>query len=420
MPSIQSTWWLFTLNSKIETQSLGDLPEDLPTVEVLQEFFSKKDSYIQFVCWSHEFATRHHLQGCIQMKSKSSNMLRVKSCFPEQYDHIHLEPVRSFGAGDTRGPDKVVDDVISYCSKVTGDKEGSIQVSGPHIYGERLKKGSNKRKLSERCQQSPERMSLEKPHDYRRWYSNQCVRKFKDEFKFDFELNSWQKELERILSNPPDSRSIIWVYGPSGHEGKSTYAKKLHAEGWFYTRGGKTENLYYSYGPNINSNIVFDYPRSSEDVVQYAAIETVKDGMIESSKYEPLSFRRIGEVHVVVMANFLPKFKPERKREWNMETKEYEYSFKENKSLSEDRVKIIWCNPADYYKYQHKGVLLPVKRDYDPTGLCIEEGEIVSFQEGKGYYEVGYKEDGITRYKRYDSEKHFRSQEGFDSEEEDQ
>jgi len=369
MPSAQSTWWLFTLNSKDENSSLAIPPTDIPSFEVLSQFFDTVSSEIQFVCWSHEFSSRHHLQGCIQLCNKHATLTIAKACFPPEFDHIHLDPVRSLGKHDKRSSDDVVDDVIAYCSKPTGTKQGSVQISGPYTWGERLKKGSNKRKLADRCTNSPERMALEKPHDFRRWLSSDSCVRFNEDYKFDFPLKPWQVELNNIINAPACPRSIIWVYGPNGNEGKSTYAKKLITEGWFYTRGGKTENLYYSYASKYKSNIVFDYPRSSKDVVQYAAIEAIKDGMIESSKYEPLSFRRIEPVHVVVMANFLPKMKPTKKREWNMETRRYDYSVVDNQTLSTDRVKIIWCDPVDFYKYKRMPILLP----YKSTDGCESE-----------------------------------------------
>lgn len=171
MPSPQSTWWLFTINSKEEDQVLETPSSDLPSHDVLNGLFDLSKTNVQFVCWSYEFASRHHVQGCIQMKSKGSTMAIIKSVFGEDLNHIHLDPVRRLSQKDKRSVDEVVDDVIAYCSKSTGTKEGSTQVSGPYTYGERLSRRSNKRKIADQCRDSPERMQLERPNEYRRFFS---------------------------------------------------------------------------------------------------------------------------------------------------------------------------------------------------------------------------------------------------------
>lgn len=131
----------------------------------------------------------------------------------------------------------------------------------------------------------------------------------------------WQKALDSILLCPPDTRSVYWVYGPVGNDGKTHYAKKLWHDGWYYTKGGKKDNVIYQYMNNIDRNVVVDIPRESKEYIQYDLLEMIKDRTLISNKYEPISIPAWNSVHVVVMANFLPDYE----------------------KISKDRIKLIEC-----------------------------------------------------------------------------
>ena len=134
-------------------------------------------------------------------------------------------------------------------------------------------------------------------------------------------LRLWQILLNGKIKEIPDSREIIWVYGPKGREGKSTFARDLFRRGWFYTRGGPTDNVAYQY-IGKTTNVVFDVPRDKKDYLQYSLIEMFKDRMIVSNKYEPIMMPLLDNIHVVVMCNFLPDFE----------------------KISEDRIYVINCD----------------------------------------------------------------------------
>lgn len=118
----------------------------------------------------------------------------------------------------------------------------------------------------------------------------------------------WQKRLDIILSKPPDQRTIYWVYGPQGNDGKTHYAKKLWHHGWYYTKGGKKDNVIYQYMNDIDRHVVVDIPRESKDYIQYDLLEMIKDRTLISNKYEPISIPDWNNAHVIVMANFLPDY----------------------------------------------------------------------------------------------------------------
>lgn len=311
--SSQVANWVFTLFNLEEMKSLEDLGA----------------SYLVYQLEVCPESGRDHYQGYVQFP-RSKALSGCKKLFPT----AHWEPRK-----------KAHEAARLYCMKESTRKPGTD--SGPFEFGTGVVKGSRTRKVREQCERSPERMKLEESSLYRKWYSGETEEVFSKRFKFDFELKDWQKQLSEMIVKPADSRTIIWVYGPNGNEGKSTFAKKLKADGWYYTRGGKSENLFYSYGPNIEKNIVFDIPRSTADYLNYAAVEAIKDGIFESSKYEPLPFSRVTNVHVVIMANFLPEFE-KTKKEFNYETKSYDVVKLPNTCLSRDRVVVIKCADKHY------------------------------------------------------------------------
>lgn len=291
MPCLQSNWWVFTLN-------FGD-PLVIPP---LSDIFGRHADKVQYATWQHERVGRDHLQGVVQYKRKST-LRQAKVVFDEFSPHLE----KMFGKPEQ---------AIAYANKEES------RIAGPWTYGEMLARGSNKRKIIEEYQADPEGMSFDNPSKARR------IRAFIDAEKFsvpDIEFNrAWQIELQELINGPADDRTIIWCYGQQGGEGKSTFARSLITKGWFYSRGGKAENIKYAYLMDPARHVVFDYPRSQQDYVNYAVIEELKDRIIESTKYEPCQSLQVNSIHVIVMSNFLP----------------------EEGRFSSDRVKLVNCGPV--------------------------------------------------------------------------
>ena len=173
-------------------------------------------------------------------------------------------------------------------------------------------------------ERSPERMAEENPSIYRRILAGISMDRFRDFVDPDLpQFNrDWQLELRSLISENRDDRTIIWVYGPDGGEGKSSYARQLMKEGWFYTRGGSSDNVAYQYVGFLGKDVVFDIPRDKKDYLQYSLVEMLKDRVIVSNKYEPITAVNPGNIAVVVMSNFLPDYE----------------------KISENKVRVIYCN----------------------------------------------------------------------------
>lgn len=120
------------------------------------------------------------------------------------------------------------------------------------------------------------------------------------------ELRPWQKEIEKMLLEKPDDRTILWVYDPKGGAGKTQFAKYLAIKyKATILNNGAFKDIAQAIpdSPNI---VVFNFPRSIEEKINYGAIECIKDGLIFSAKYES-KMKIFNSPHVIIMANFYPR-----------------------------------------------------------------------------------------------------------------
>lgn len=124
---------------------------------------------------------------------------------------------------------------------------------------------------------------------------------------------NWQREMHNILKDgPPDGRHIIWFWGRDtegghGKEGKTIFACWLatNMQALFLNNAG-TNNIAYSYDEAKHKIVLFDLTKSSEDRVNYTAMEALKNGAIYSGKYH--SNPKVGGTRpwVIVMSNHPP------------------------------------------------------------------------------------------------------------------
>ncbi|ARI50289.1 satellite replication initiator protein [Sophora alopecuroides yellow stunt alphasatellite 8] len=285
MPSQKSTCWVFTLNFE----------GDPPTLTF--------DDRVQYASWQHERVGHDHLQGFIQFKSRNTTMGQCKAQFNGLSPHLEIA--------------RDVNKAQEYTMKE------DTRIAGPWEYGVMIKKGSHKRKLMEKFEEDPEEMKIADPSLYRRCLTRKMSEEQRSSAEWNYDLRPWQEAVIQELELPPDYRKIIWVYGPGGNEGKSTFARHLSLkEGWGYVPGGRTQDMMHIITADPKNHWVFDVPRVSSEYVNYGVIEQVKNRVMVNTKYEPCVMRDDNHpVHVVVFANCLPDV-----------TK-----------LSEDRIKIIKC-----------------------------------------------------------------------------
>nr|CAE18124.1 replication-associated protein [Tobacco curly shoot alphasatellite] len=306
MPSITSVFWCFTIFF-----TSASAPDLVPVFE---------NTHVSYACWQEEESPttrRRHLQGYLQLKGRRT-LNQVKAIFGDLKPHLEKQRARK------------TDEACDYCMKE------ETRVSGPFEFGDYCPSGSHKRRQRESVIRSPVRMAEENPSVFRRVKAKLAEEEFQAtvaEIQIS-NLKSWQLRLRTLLDRAPDDRTIFWVYGPTGGEGKSTFARDLYRSGsWFYTRGGSADNVSYQYIGCLGNNIVFDIPRDKKDYLQYSLIEMFKDRLIVSNKYGPLMAPLLNCIHVVVMSNFLPDFE----------------------KISSDRVHVIPCIPRGVCFKHHIG-----------------------------------------------------------------
>ena len=153
-----------------------------------------------------------------------------------------------------------------------------------------------------------------------------CVEEYKqtenlDKLKASYaEVNwrIWQLKLVEELQKDPDPRKIVWYVDDVGNAGKTFLTKYLLTQGdCMRYENGKSADVKFAYkGQKVS--------RSQETHVNYEVIESIKNGVVFSTKYES-EMKVFSTPHVVIMANFGP----------------------DRSKMSEDRWDIRWLSAAD-------------------------------------------------------------------------
>lgn len=154
---------------------------------------------------------------------------------------------------------------------------------------------------------------------------------------FAFPLRAWQSYTTAYITNPGD-RKVLWLYDSDGNSGKSTFAKWLsQSPDTFYIDGGRKEELLFLIKESHNC-LVVDLPRSGKDFVPYGLMETFKNGIWTSNKYEGNRVNRKTPGAVVVFSNFKPDVEKLSKDRWDI------LQIDKNKS---DYIKLDWTDCID-------------------------------------------------------------------------
>lgn len=123
----------------------------------------------------------------------------------------------------------------------------------------------------------------------------------------NIELRPAQAHLEQLLGEEPDDRRVIFVIDPTGGTGKSFFVRYMLGKLPDRVQRlsiGKRDDLAYAIDES-KSIFLFDVPRSQSEFLQYSVLESLKDGMVFSTKYQSRS-KRLSPSHVVVFMNEQP------------------------------------------------------------------------------------------------------------------
>ena len=135
-----------------------------------------------------------------------------------------------------------------------------------------------------------------------------------DTYKKSLE-KEWQRAVLSLLQTEPDLRAVHWYYESTGGVGKSILARHIVGfaqAGRAIVVNGSARDIYHRVLSFSETNgppsvVLIDIPRCNRGGVSYQAIESLKSGLIASSKYEggQLVF---DSPHVIVFSNDPPSW----------------------------------------------------------------------------------------------------------------
>jgi len=216
-----------------------------------------------------------HLQGCIRFKQKQ-RFTAVQKLFPGK--GVHWEQMKRAWKVN-----------VEYCTKENMD--------GGHwelIHGN----------IPEASQYTPgEAAVMEMFYKDPKWYS-------------------WQQYVLDVVAKPADPRKIYWFWEPNGNSGKSYLARYLYMNNRCIVGGGKKDNVFHQVAKAMEADphkwpqlILLDIPRSAQKYVCYGAIEEMKNGFVNSGKYEG-AVCVFPPPHVICFANEEPAFEEMSEDRW--------------------------------------------------------------------------------------------------------
>lgn len=170
-------------------------------------------------------------------------------------------------------------------------------------------------------------------------FKARLLRELKGQYK-DVVWRDWQKDLLDILKGPKDPRKIYWLFEESGNTGKSFLTKYLALTRTCCIGGGKAADVKHQVFNLLDKGeepelMVLDVPRVAKDYVSYQAIEDIKNGCFNSTKYE--GGQCIYHVpHVVVFSNQEPDYAKMSADRWVV------YEIKDMKMV--EHKKYDYCN----------------------------------------------------------------------------
>jgi len=124
----------------------------------------------------------------------------------------------------------------------------------------------------------------------------------------EVDLYGWQAELNDMLHDAADDRTILFYVDEEGNHGKSWFQR------WFCEQNpddaqmlfpGKTQDVAMVLNESKRV-FFFNVARGQMEYLQYQILEQLKDQVVFSPKYHSLVKRLSGPPHVVVFSNELP------------------------------------------------------------------------------------------------------------------
>jgi len=136
------------------------------------------------------------------------------------------------------------------------------------------------------------------------------------------EPGGWQLQVMDIVNGPIDKRKVHWFWEPDGCVGKSDLIRYLTIKKGALLVGGKAADMTAALALIAKNNkpmptiVVVNMPKVCEHI-SYQGIESVKDGVFFSSKYES-GMVMMNSPHFIVFSNREPEYEKMSMDRWNV------------------------------------------------------------------------------------------------------
>ncbi len=134
---------------------------------------------------------------------------------------------------------------------------------------------------------------------------------------------AWQRDLILLLDTPPNDRTIHWYFDSAGGTGKTALCRLLVVKRGALMVGGTAKDVQYTIAARVKdgkeypSIVLWNLTRSQLDHLSYAGMESVKDAIFCSPKYE--SAMVVGNhPHLIVFANVEPDYEKLSSDRWSV------------------------------------------------------------------------------------------------------
>lgn len=129
----------------------------------------------------------------------------------------------------------------------------------------------------------------------------------------------WQLEILDIIKEEPNDRAVYWYWSKRGGVGKSQFCKYMVAvHNCVFIDEGKKSDIMFSImeaDMDICSTVIFDVPRDNGNKISYKSVESIKNGMIYSPKYES-KYKLFNSPHIIIFANEPPQLEKLSSDRW--------------------------------------------------------------------------------------------------------
>jgi len=134
---------------------------------------------------------------------------------------------------------------------------------------------------------------------------------FPDFSEYNTELTGWCAMAKELLLQPPELRTVYWVYEEQGCKGKTYFSNYMELKhGACSLSLGTARDNFYIVSEFIRRIYIFDVPRSLPNNFDwndvYTSLEKIKDRNFASTKFKPKKVFLPVVPHILVLSNYPP------------------------------------------------------------------------------------------------------------------